>query len=604
MKHISHFWLLLLCLGISRTSGAHPRHLKHVVKHEKPKPAAPPPVVSVEPLVAIPAQLPDQDSADDRPCFTLDGRTMYFGSRRFSKDKWRIPDPNPNWKWDSDLWDRILTDSGWSPPINLGPPINNSGGQLNPTISPNGDILYYVSSGPVLWEAHLINGTFQKPQPVPGLLNQIYNRRQMVMALFHDSIINLVNREMLPDSDLKLRAPDAWDLHWRVDLVNHLKTQEAADFFSQMVRCESSIFPDGKYAVFSENFGKAGSYGIAGDGGEDLYLVQISPNGDWDSVKFFNGDINSPYDETYPFIAADGRTLYFTSNRPCPTCAPGTWGKQDIYRTYFDGNHWTTPVPLGPPFNSPADDYGFSIGPDGKTAYFVSNRDGKSRLYQVNLRPQDSAIAPLPVSVLQGMVTDAKTHKPLAATIYVDDLTEDKPDFNVYSDSLTGNYVLAARRGHRFGIQAIAPGHLPNSQRFTVPADQPFDRTKLDLELEPIGLGATMEFKNVYFDFGKADLLPESKLELDRVVQFLRTAGSITLEIGGHTDDVGSDAYNQRLSEDRANAVLNYLVSQGVPKRELKAVGYGKSQPLVPGTSDEARAKNRRVEMTITSQSD
>ncbi len=202
------------------------------------------------------------------------------------------------------------------------------------------------------------------------------------------------------------------------------------------------------------------------------------------------------------------------------------------------------------------------------------------------------------------MVTDAKTHKPLAATIYVDDLTEDKPDFNVYSDSLTGNYVLAARRGHRFGIQAIAPGHLPNSQRFTVPADQPFDRTKLDLELEPIGLGATMEFKNVYFDFGKADLLPESKLELDRVVQFLRTAGSITLEIGGHTDDVGSDAYNQRLSEDRANAVLNYLVSQGVPKRELKAVGYGKSQPLVPGTSDEARAKNRRVEMTITSQSD
>src|SRR5580692_6256373 len=88
------------------------------------------------PLMAIPAQLPDQDSADDRPCFTLDGRTMYFGSRRPSKDPWRVPDPNPNWKWDSDLWERILTDSGWSSPINLGPPINNSAGQLNPTISP------------------------------------------------------------------------------------------------------------------------------------------------------------------------------------------------------------------------------------------------------------------------------------------------------------------------------------------------------------------------------------------------------------------------------------------------------------------------------------
>ncbi len=523
---------------------------------------------------------------------------------RASKDKWRTPDPNPSWKWDSDLWKRELTDSGWSAPINLGQPINNSGGQLNPTISPNGDVLYYVGSNPVLWEAHLVDGKFEHPQPVPGLLNQIYNRRQWIMANFHDSIINLVNREMLPDSDLKLRAPDAWDLHWREHLVRHLQTQQAADFYSMMIRCESSIFPDGTDAVFSEDFGKAGSYGIAGKGGEDLYIVQINRNGAWDSVKFFNGDINSPYDETYPFIAADGRTLYFTSNRPCPTCGMGTWGKQDIYRTYFDGEHWTTPQPLGAPFNSPEDDYGFSIGPDGKTAYFVSNRDGKSRLYQVNLRPQDSAIAPKPVVILQGTVTDAKTHKPLAATIYVDDLTANKPDFNVYSDSVTGNYVLAARRGHRFGIQAIAPHHLPNSERFTVPADEPFDRTQLDLALEPIALGASMEFKNVYFDFGKADLLPESKLELSRVVQFLRTAGNITLEIGGHTDDVGSNEANQKLSEERADAVKTFLVSKGVPALELKAVGYGKSQPLVMGTTDEDRAKNRRVEMTITSESD
>ncbi len=565
--------------------------------------AAPAPVAS-EPLVAIPAQLPDQDSADDRPCFTLDGRTMYFGSRRPSKDKWRVPDPNPNWKWDSDLWERILTDSGWSSPINLGPPINNSGGQLNPTISPRGDELYYVGSGPVLWRAHLVNGKFEQPQPVPGLLNNIYNRRQQVMAMFHDSIWNLVNREMLPDSDLKLRAPDAWDLHFREHLVNHLKTQMEADFYMMMIRCESSIFPDGKNAVFSEDFGKQGKYGIAGDGGEDLWIVQIDPSGAWDSVKFFNGNVNSPYDETYPFIAADGRTLYFTSNRPCPTCASGASGGQDIYRTEFNGQHWTDPVPLGPPFNSTADDYGFSIGPDGKTAYFLSNRDGKSRLYQVNLRPQDSAIAPKPVVILQGEVTDANTHKPLAAEIFVDDLTANENEFSVYSDSLSGDYVLAAERGHRFGIQAIAPGHMPNSERFTVPANEPFDRTKLDLALEPVTLGAQMELKNVYFDFDKADLLPDSKLELDRVVQFLKVSQNITLEIGGHTDDVGSIAFNQKLSEERANAVRNYLVGHGIAATRLKAVGYGKSKPLVSGTSEEARAQNRRVEMTITGESD
>ncbi|HEY3874052.1 MAG TPA: OmpA family protein, partial [Candidatus Kapabacteria bacterium] len=532
-------------------------------------------------LLAIPAQLPDQDSADDRPCFTLDGRTMYFGSRRSSKDAWRVPDPNPNWKWDSDLWKRVLTDSGWSRPINLGPPINNSAGQLNPTVAPDGKELYYVSGGgAVLWRARLDSGKVFQPKPVTGLLNNIYTSKQFSMIHFHDSIWNLVYREMLPDSDLKLRAPDAWDLHFREHLVEHLKTQMAADFFSEMIRCESTISPDGKAAVISEDFGKKGQYGFAGEGGEDLWIVGIGKDGSWDTVKYMNGKVNSDYDETYPFLAADGVTLYFTSNRPCPTCAQGTSGRQDIYRTQFDGQHWTDPVPLGPPFNSTFDDYGFSIGPDGKTAYFLSNRDGKSRLYQVNLRSTDSAIAPKAVVELQGMVTDATTHKPLEAEIFVDDLSENEPDFSVYSDSLSGSYVLAAQRGHRFGIQAIAAGHLPRSERFTVPANEPFDRTQLDLALEPITLGARMEFKNVSFDFGKADLLPESKLELERVAGFLQKSTNIMLEVGGHTDDVGSNAANQKLSEDRADAVRNYLISRNVAATRLKAIGYGKSKPL------------------------
>jgi hypothetical protein len=294
----------------------------------------------------------------------------------------------------------------------------------------------------------------------------------------------------------------------------------AVDFVST-VRCESSMTPDGKFGIISENFGKKGSYGLGGEGGEDLWLVTINANGDWDTVLSFNGKVNSEYDEMYPFIAADGVTLYFTSNRPCPTCSLGTSGHQDLYRTQFDGTHWTDPTPLGPPFNSMADDYGFSIGPDGKTAYFVSNRNGKSRLYQVDLGPQDSAVAPKPVVILQGHVTDVKTHKPLGAEIFVDDLTAGRNSLSVFSDSTSGAYVLAAQPGHRFGIQAVAQGHLPRSERFTVPAGQPFDRTKLDLELMPESVGASLEFKNVYFDFGKSDLLTESKLELDRVAQFI-----------------------------------------------------------------------------------
>ncbi|MDP4232853.1 MAG: OmpA family protein [Bacteroidota bacterium] len=590
-------------------------------------------------LVAVPAQLPDQDSADDRPCFSLDGRTMYFGSRRPSKDPWRKPDPNPSWKWDSDLWYRKLTDSGWSAPINVGAPINNSGGQLNPTVSPRGDVLYYVSGGPTLWMARIarsgpgattiskikekassfrsrksmalvrqadtaISQQFQSPTPVGGMLNYIYQRQMQVMAQFHDSIWNVVNREMLPDSDLKYRAPDAWNLHFIERLTQHLKTSQNADFYSMLIRCESTITPDGKAAIISENFGKHGEYGMDGEGGEDLWLVTIDAKGGWDTVKYLGGHINSPYDETYPFLAADGVTLYFTSNRPCKTCLLGTSGAQDLYRAQWNGTTWSDPVPLGPPFNSASDDYGFSIGPDGKTAYFVSNRTGKSRLYQVSLSPTDSTIAPKPVVVLQGTVTDAKTHKPLAAEIFVDDLSADKASQSVMSDSVSGAYMLAAQRGHRFGVQAIADGHLPHSERFTVPQEGSFDRTKLDLELAATEVGARAELKNVYFEFGKADLLPESKLELTRMAQFLRKSNKTTLEIDGHTDDVGTLAANQTLSENRAKAVLEYLALIGINRARMKAVGFGKTRPRVKGTSDEARAQNRRVEMTITSESD
>lgn len=602
-----------------------------------------------EPLVAIPAILPQQDSADDRPCFTLDGRMMYFGSRRASKDPWRVADnSNPSWKWDSDLWYRILTDSGWSAPINVGPPINNSGGQLNPTVSPRGDVLYYVGGGPVLWMAKMVNETprpalaldpnkrsgksrgkkaveipkqvdskiapkFQQPTPVGGMLNNIYQNRQYFMAHFHDSIWNVVNQEMLPDSDLKYRAPDAWNLHFQERLLDKLKTQQTADFWSMMIRCESTISPDSKAAIISENFGKRGSYGMDGEGGEDLWLVTIGLNGGWDTVKYLGGHVNSEFDETYPFLAADGVTLYFTSNRPCRTCRSGTSGAQDLYRTQWNGTTWSDPVPLGPPFNSPKDDYGFSIGPDGKTAYFVSNRDGKSRLYQVSLTPADSNIAPRPVVVLQGTVTDAKTHKPLAAEIFVDDLSTAASgragnsmgaSQSVLSDSISGAYVLAAQRGHRFGVQAVAPGHLPRSERFTVPAEGAFDRTKLDLELAPVEVGAKAEFKNAYFEFGKADLLPESRLELQRVVKFLVKSNKTTLEISGHTDDVGTADANQTLSEARAQAVLDFLASIGINRSRMKAVGYGKTRPRARGTSEESRAQNRRVEMTITSESD
>lgn len=563
-------------------------------------------------LVAVDAGLPLVDSADDRPTFTLDGRMMIFGSERFSRDKWRSPSSMPGRKYDSDIWYRKLSDSGWSVPINLGEAVNDAGSQMNPTVHPRGDIIYYMRNGTNdrVWQAKLFEGKFIDPKPVPGEINRLYQSRNTAVFLYQNHTRNTVLAEMNRDSsliELKQRAPDAWDVHFKERVNKRVNTWGKVEFWQNYFRCEHAIFPDGHGVVFAENFGqdstpKEEKYGLGGKGWGDLWFASITPNGSWDSVKYLSGNLNTEYNETYPFIAADGATLYFTSNRPCAGCPKGTSGMEDIYISRLSDNGWSEPKPLGPPFNSPRSDYGFSIGPDGETAYFVSNRAGPSKLYQVKLRNQDSAIKPLPVMVLQGRVYDLLTGLPVKAEIYVDNLSEEKPKFSVTSDSISGSYVLAAQRGSRYGVQAIAEGYMPRSDRFEVPRSGIFDRTKIDIGLAPVKVAQAVELRNVYFEFGKSVLLPESKLELDRIVQFLKEKGkSIRVEIQGHTDEVGSDSFNLKLSKARAESVMKYLRSKGVNKAIMTAKGYGKERPVDLSGTEEAQAKNRRVQMEIKS---
>ena len=584
-------------------------------------------------LVAVVSKLPLVDSADDRPTFSLDGKMMVFGSRRppMKGESWRARQQGGIFgDWDGDIYYRLLTDTGWTIPINPGPPINNSQSQNNPTIHPRGDIIYFVGgANSTLAQSKIIeeevitydtvkdtkgrvkkvekkiqvNKRIGPPSPVQGLINNAYSNKSVVMMNFTYSINQRVAQELQADSDLFKRAPDAYAVHQKEKLIHALKDNGAAKFYSNTTRCENTVTPDGRFAIFSDNFGKTGEYGLAGEGDDDLWIAQISENGNWDTVQAPNGKINSPSAETYPFMAADGTTLYFSSDRFCKDCPSGTSGSDDIYMTRLTDGGFSKPVILPPPFNSPAGDYGFSISPDGETAYFVSNRSGKSKFYEVHLRPQDSAISPRPIIILAGKVTDKVTHKPIKAEIFIDELTEGKNSFSVFSDSLSGTYILTMQRGHRFGLQALAKGYLPRSERFTYPAKGTFDRTKLDLELQPIEVGASAEFKNVYFDFNKSDLLKESKLELDRVMKFLQQSKNASIEIHGHTDDVGNDEYNNKLSLERATSVMNYIVSKGIPARRMEAKGLGKSQPVAKGTDDASRAKNRRVEMVIMSYS-
>ncbi len=558
-------------------------------------------------LIVTEVKLPLADSADDRPMFSLDGSIMVFGSRRppMPGESWRVRQGG-YFGWDGDIYYRVFTDTGWSIPINAGPQINNGADQNNPTISPSGDEIVFVNGGAVM-RSKFINGSLQKPEPIPGQIQEIYARLQNTHLQFQYGLQQKIIKELNSDSSLAelfQRAPETRDVYYRERLMKYLRDDGAVKFYQGWTRFESSFSPDGQMVVFSENLGRGGAdgYGFGGQGDDDLWLLKISANGNWDTVLYMSQTINSPYSESYPFVAADGRTVYFSSNRPCPNCSPNVQGNDDIYMTRITDTGYTKPVPLPYPINSTAGDYGLTITSDGQTAYFVSNRTGKSKFYQVRLRSQDSTFLPKPVSLLRGIVTDQTTGKPLRAKVFVDELDEAKNSFSVYCND-SGVYLLAIQRGHRYGLQAVADGHLPKSERFAYPATGKFNRSKLDFQLAAIEVGAATEFKNVYFDFGKSDLLPESRLELDRAVDFLKKSKNASVEIDGHTDDVGSDAANNSLSLARATSVMSYLSSHGIRADRMTAKGFGKTKPLKKGSDEESRAKNRRVEMVISAYS-
>ncbi len=610
MTVFRHLVLLLAATAICLGSGDSLAQRKKKKAPEKPRPDSSKTITAdalfkADSLVVEEFNLPLSDSADDRPMFSLDGSIMVFGSRRppMKGETWRQQQQAPYF-WDGDIYYRVFTDTGWSIPINAGPQVNNGGDQNNPTITPMGDEIVYRNNGQIV-RSKFINGTLQKPEVVPGDIQNIYAQLANYELNFRFSLPQKVSKELDADStltELFARAPDTKEVYVKERMMRVLKDNGGLKFFYGTTRFESAFTPDGHNVIFSENFGKKGEYGFDGVGDDDLWVLTVSPNGHWDTVKGINGEINSSGSESYPFIAADGQTLYFTSDRPCYTCKPDAGGFDDIYMSRLNDKGFSKPVPLPGPINSPAGDYGFTIAADGQTAYFVSNRTGKSKFYRVHFPTRDSAFLPIPVMLMQGRITDKNTGKPLKGEVFVDDLASERNSFSITTND-SGIYLIALQRGHRLGLQAISNGYLPKSERVAYPTAGKFNREKLDFQLAPIEVGATTEFKNVYFAFGKADLLPESKLELNRAAEFLKKNKNTSIEIDGHTDDIGSDGFNNKLSLDRANAVLSYIATQGISKDRMQAKGFGKSKPVKKGSDEATRAQNRRVEMIITSYS-
>jgi len=349
------------------------------------------------------------------------------------------------------------------------------------------------------------------------------------------------------------------------------------------------LSPDKKDLYFaSRRFG--------GYGGSDIYVSHMQTDGKWGEPENLGPGINTTEDEQCPFIHADNQTLYFTSS-----FWPG-YGDDDIFyvRKEADGK-WSKPVNLGFPINTISQEGTLFVAADGKTAYYASDKNdsrGGTDIYTFELRED---VRPLRTLWVKGQVFDKKTSKGLPSTVELIDLTSKQVVSRILTNE-DGNYLVTLPVGKDYAFNVNRKGYLFYSDNFLLSNNAPDSSYEKNIGLQPLEINATVVLNNVFFDVRRFDLKPESQVELGKIIQLLKDNPTLKIQISGHTDNVGKPADNLALSNSRAKAVVNYLVANGIAAQRLTAKGFGETQPVADNKTEAGRARNRRTEMKVIGQ--
>ena len=342
-----------------------------------------------------------------------------------------------------------------------------------------------------------------------------------------------------------------------------------------------SLASDGRTLYFASN--RPGGFG-----GQDIYVsTRVGDN--WTTPQNLGPIINTAGNEASPSIAADGRTLYFSSDG-----RPGLGG-YDVYVTHNTGGVWSQPEDAGTPINSEADDLFYTAELGTEHAFLASNRSGtlgELDIFSVEPNPFASG----GVTIVRGVVRDAITRQPLSADITITNLQSGEEIARFRSADSTGDYLVVLQPGQTYSITAQAEGYLFYSDEYQVTSDTNVG-IRHDIFLNPALTGKTRLL--VFFDFNSSVLKRESFPDLNRAVTLLKNNPNMTVTVAGYTDSIGTPEVNRKLSEARARSVQDYLVSHGVDASHVQAVGYGESNPIASNSTDEGRAMNRRVEFQV-----
>ncbi len=498
---------------------------------------------------------------------------------------------------------------------------NSYADEQNPVLSPDGNTVYFIRAHHTqnvgkkmdqgdIWFSQFDStlNSWSRPKNIGYLLNNQYHNGVLGFGFKGD--MYLYNIYELDGKAPKSRGISVVDpieppKYWTVPITSVVRY-----FYNLSDNHSMSISADGKVMLLSlESFKSRGA--------EDLYVSFWIPElKAWSEPKNLGDKINTMYQEVSPYLAADNKTLYFSSN------GHKGLGSKDIFSSMRLDNswkNWSTPVNMGDEINTEGEEMYFQYMPEKALAIYTStkNSDGYGDIhfkdmpipemaeaigYEIEV-PKDttSHIAEVEpeksIFFIQivGSITDSKTQSPIAATIRISG-----GDFKT-NQTLATAFAFELPTANEYTLVVEADGYISHSEKLDIRTNE-LEILEHNVVLQPIELGTTVKLDLVLFNRGTTDFIEESFEQLDLMVQMMKDNATMEIELGGHTDNVGNTRLNRKLSQERVDAVVKYFIDNGVDKKRLTGKGYGGSKPIASNKSEETRRLNRRVEFTVIKQ--
>ena len=471
-------------------------------------------------------------------------------------------------------------------PMNLGDSMNSVYPEYYPSITIDGSKLIFtrrVENDEDFYESNFKNGKWSKAIPLPGKVNTNLNEGAQNISQDGSWIIftgcNYPEGAGGCDLYISYKTKKGWTEAENFGFIINTDFWESAP----------SLSPDKRDLYFSSN--QAGGYG-----GKDIWVCHRNEKGKWSRPENLGPVVNTAGDESCPFMYSDNQTLFFNSNGLLG------YGSTDLFFTKKQQDTgWAKPVNLGYPINTIDDEGSLIVAADGKTAYYASegkDSRGALDLYTFELRED---IRPPKTLWVRGQVFDAKTKEGLPSSVELTDINSRQLISKVQTDE-QGNYLTTLPTGNDYAFNVNRKGYLFFSENYDLSFNIMDTVFRADIALQPIEPGASIVLKNIFFDTKQTALKQASITELNSVIQLMNDNPNLKILITGHTDNVGKPQDNLLLSNNRALAVINYLLaSRQIPKERLQYKGLGASTPVAGNTTEEGRAKNRRTEMSVVS---